>query len=175
MTERPDVLNNQAILLAGDGDYPSAIECFKRAIIIERDNYLLWYNLGVTYKDSGDNKNAIDALKRAHQLAPDNIDITETLATLYVHEHKLSAATDLCDEGLKENPFESRLWNLMGVVLFNKELFKDASECFENAVSINPMYMDALYNLRDTYEELKNNFGKQECEKKIKELMRTGN
>lgn len=170
MTERSDILNNQAILLAGDGDYPSAIECFKRAIIIERDNYLLWYNLGVTYKDSGDHKKAIEALKKAHQLVPQNIDITECLATLYIHNHFMEEATSLCEEGLENNPFESRIWNLMGVVLFNKEMYQDASECFENAVSLNPMYLDALYNLHDCYEELKNKIGQEECEKKIREL-----
>ncbi len=170
MTERSDVLNNQAIMLANDGDYTSAIECFKRAIIIERNNSLLWYNLGVTYKDFGDQKNAMDALKRAHQLAPDNIDITETLATLYVGNHILGAATELCDEGLEINPFEPRLWNLLGVVLFNKEAYQHAAESFEHAVSMNPMYLDALYNLKDTYEALNNKFGVEECEKKIKEL-----
>ena len=65
MTERPDKLNNQAILLASGGEYTEAIACFKRAIIIQRDNYLLWYNLGVTYRDSGDLKNAVSALEKA--------------------------------------------------------------------------------------------------------------
>ena len=43
MTERADKLNNHAIILAADGEYTEAIACFKRAIIIQRDNYLLWY------------------------------------------------------------------------------------------------------------------------------------
>ena len=54
MTERPDQLNNQAIIFAKDGNYNDAIQCFKRAIIIDSDNSLLWYNLGVTYTVMGE-------------------------------------------------------------------------------------------------------------------------
>ena len=53
MLERSDTLNNQAILLASDGAYNEAIACFKRAIVIDKENYLLWFNLGVTYRDAG--------------------------------------------------------------------------------------------------------------------------
>ena len=53
MTENPDVLNTQAIDLAAKGDYDEAIACFKRAIYMENSNHLLWYNLGITYRDSG--------------------------------------------------------------------------------------------------------------------------
>ena len=38
MIERSDTLNNQAIILASDGAYTEAIACFKRAIIIDKEN-----------------------------------------------------------------------------------------------------------------------------------------
>lgn len=51
MKENPEILNSQAIELASHGQYVEAIACFKRAITIARDNSLLWYNLGITYRD----------------------------------------------------------------------------------------------------------------------------
>lgn len=170
MTERPDKLNNQAIILASDGEYTEAIACFKRAIIIERDNYLLWYNLGITYRDSGDIVNARNSLEKAHQIAPQRNDVTETLATLCVNQGDFACALDYAQEGINLAPEYAPFWNLMGVALFNMEEYNLASENFEQALCINPYYADALYNLRDTYTELHNHTGARECDKRLKEL-----
>ena len=64
MKENPEILNSQAIELASHGQYVEAIACFKRAITIARDNSLLWYNLGITYRDAGMMQLAKDALPR---------------------------------------------------------------------------------------------------------------
>ena len=69
MIERADTLNNQAILLASDGAYSEAIACFKRAIVIDKNNYLLWFNLGVTYRDAGNLVDAENSLETAYRIA----------------------------------------------------------------------------------------------------------
>ena len=170
MTERPDKLNNQAIMLASGGEYTEAIACFKRAIIIERNNYLLWYNLGITYRDSGDMANARNSLEKAHQIAPEKKDVTEALATLCIHQEDFEAALVFAEEGLNTAPEYAPYWNLLGVAYFNMDQYELASENFEHALCINPYYIDALYNLRDTYTELHNHNGAHECDKRLKEL-----
>ena len=64
----------------------------------------------------------------------------------------------------------SRLWNTLGVIFFNQEEYESAAEAFERAVSINPYYYDALYNLRDTYDELTIEAGKAVCQEKLSNL-----
>ena len=64
----------------------------------------------------------------------------------------------------------AHIWNLLGVVEFQSENYTKASEYFEQAVYINPYYLDALYNLKDTYSMLQNKKGEIECERQIKEL-----
>ena len=68
MIERSDILNNQAITLAAEGNFKDAIACFKRALVIEKENYLLWYNLGITYRDAGDLRKAKDSLATAYKI-----------------------------------------------------------------------------------------------------------
>ncbi len=58
MRESSEKLNNQAIRFAQRGEYFDAIACLKRAITVENSNFLLWFNLGITYRDAGDFKNA---------------------------------------------------------------------------------------------------------------------
>lgn len=170
MTEKADTLNNQAILLASDGAFTEAIACFKRAIVIQKDNYLLWYNLGVTYRDAGLLEEARKALATAFRIRPDNQDVQETYGTICIALKQLDEVRFICEEGLDYNPLNSHLWNLLGVTEFQNENYKAASEYFEQAVSINPYYLDALYNLRDTYNLLQNKNGETDCSQRIKEL-----
>ena len=170
MLERSDTLNNQAIILASDGAYTEAIACFKRAIIIDKENYLLWFNLGVTYRDAGNLQDAENALETAYRIAPEKEDIAETFATICLMQKKFSKVQEICIDSLDYNPVNPHLWNLLGVTEFQKENFEEASNYFEQAVSINPYYTDALYNLRDTYSVLKNTKGEEACYARIKEL-----
>lgn len=170
MIERSDKLNNQAIMLASDGSYKEAIACFKRAIIIEQNNYLLWYNLGVTYRDCGDLEKAIMSLKKAWELKNDNCEVLETLATLCLQNQQLNEAIMYSNIGIDQFPDNPHFWNLMGVCFFQEKQYVEASESFELAVSLNPYYTDALYNLRDSYDELANLKGVQICEERIKEI-----
>ena len=170
MTERSDTLNNQAIVLASDGAYPEAIACFKRAIFIDKENSLLWYNLGVTYRDSGDLCQAKNALRTAYNIDPESTDIEETYATVCLMMKDYESVKEICEDSLDFNPLNSHLFNLLGVVYFQTENYEDAAQYFEEAVHINPYYLDALYNLKDTYSVLKNKNGEIECEIKIKEL-----
>ena len=170
MIERADTLNNQAIILASDGAYNEAIACFKRAIVIDKENYLLWFNLGVTYRDAGNLFDAENALETAYRIAPEKEDVAETFATICLMQKKLTKVQEICMDSLDFNPLNPHLWNLLGVTEFQKENYEEASSYFEQAVSINPYYMDALYNLRDTYSVLKNTKGEVACDARIREL-----
>lgn len=170
MIEQPEKLNNQAILLAADGAFNEAIACFKRAITIQKDNYLLWYNLGITYRDAGKLLDAQTSLATAFSIAPENMDVEETYATVCLMNNKLDDVRAICTEGLDFNPLHSHLWNLLGVAEFQSQNYNEASEFFEQAVYINPYYTDAIYNLMDTYTELHNKKGAQECAARIREL-----
>lgn len=170
MIERSDKLNNQAILLASDGSYQEAIACFKRAIVIDKENSLLWYNMGVTYRDAGNLVEAEKSLATAFMISPENMDIEETYATICLMQKDLESVREICVEGLDYNPLHSHLFNLLGVVEFQSENYDEAAEYFEEAVHINPYYLDALYNLKDTYSMLNNKKGEYEVEQKIKEI-----
>lgn len=170
MLERSDKLNNQAIMLASDGAFNEAIACFKRAITIDNSNYLLWFNLGVTYRDSGNLEQACNALEAAAKIAPENEEVLETLATINLALRNFDKVQALCKRALQKNHCASHFWNLLGVIEFQSENYQEAAEFFEQAVYYNPYYLDGLYNLKDTYYMLKNANGEEECQKKITEL-----
>ncbi len=53
MKESVETLNNNALHLAEKGSYDEAIECLKRALTLDPLNHLIWFNLGVTFRDCG--------------------------------------------------------------------------------------------------------------------------
>lgn len=174
MQENPETLNTQAIELASQGDYPEAIACFKRAIAIERENYLLWFNMGVTYRDAGDLEGAKQALLQANLINPEDEEVLETLALIYFSLGQTDLALETCLDTLELNTNNAHIWNTIGVLHFSKSNYQDACTSFEKAVTLYPHYYDALYNLRDTYTELGNKQGALECNDRLKKLTAPG-
>ena len=170
MKENPELLNNQAVQFAQQGSYTEAIACFMRAISIQRNNAGLWYNLGITYRDSGYMKHAKMALSRALQLEPYDETTLEAIAELCFQSNQFEESVGYCMNGLDVNPCNAHLWNTVGASYFNLGEYEDASEAFEQALAINPYYFDALYNLRDTYTELHNKAGAHICQQRLNEL-----
>ncbi|MBQ9627580.1 MAG: tetratricopeptide repeat protein [Treponema sp.] len=170
MQESADFLNNQAIELASRGNFTEAIACYKRAITIERENSLLWFNLGVTYQKQGDLRAAKRAFSNALEMNPADEESAEQLAIVCLERKEFMEAAEHCRFGLEQNPVNAHLWNTLGVIFFNQEEYPTAAESFERAVSINPYYYDALYNLRDTYSELGNKAGEAVCEERLSKL-----
>ena len=170
MVENVVTLNTQAIELAEHGQYYEAIACLKRAISIERHNHLLWYNLGITYRDAGKLSDAKSALLKAYEIENDDDEVIETLALVCFSQGCSEEALAYCLEGLAKNSQNAHIWNTLGVIYFNQNDFSMAAEAFENAVTLNSYYYDALFNLRDTYEELGNKAGYQMCVEQMKNI-----
>ena len=175
MRESPENLNTQAIELAQQGDYTEAIACFKRALSLERYNHLLWFNLGITYRDAGDLSSARHALEKAYAINSEDDDIIETLALICYNMDRTEEAMSYCAEGIELNPNNAHLWNTIGVIYFNRSEYDLACEAFEHAITIHPYYYDALYNLRDTYDELGNTAGVEMCKQQMRQISPDGN
>lgn len=163
MLENSEKLNNQAVTLAAKGEYDDAIACLKRAITVENENALLWFNLALTYRDAGQIAKAKAAIEYAYTINPQDEEIIETLAVLCISAGAMDEALLHCTAGLELNSLNPHFWNTAGVIHFSSADYQTAADCFEHAVSLDPHYYDAVFNLRDTYGELKNSVGVQEC------------
>lgn len=170
MLENSEKLNNQAVILASEGEYTEAIACLKRAITVEKENYLLWFNLALTYRDSGNTEAAKSSMEYALSLKPDNEEIIEALAVLSICMNQFEDAMYYCVTGFETNDMNPNFWNTAGVIHFQLEEYEEAAEFFEHAVSLYPHHKDALFNLRDCYEQLGNKAGYEECKRVLEEL-----
>ena len=170
MIESSEKLNTRAIELASGGYYSEALACLKRAIAIDRNNYYLWYNLGITYRDAGDLENACNALETALTYNPNDSDILDSLGLIYLSIGESECAYEILTQAVETQENNPKLWNDLGVVQFSLGMYEQASLSFEKAVKQFPHYYDALFNLRDTYQELGNKIGAKICDEKLKHI-----
>ena len=169
MTESVEALNNRGIELSESGNFSEAIACYKRAITLDKENYILYFNLGIAYQKQRNLRAAKAAMETAFNLNRAD-EVLESLAVICLEQKKFSEAMEYCQIGLDENPENAHLWNTMGVIFFEQGEYENAAEVFERAVSLNPYYYDALFNLRDTYSELGNAQGEAECQARLSDL-----
>ncbi|WP_407397250.1 tetratricopeptide repeat protein [Treponema sp.] len=167
MLESSEQLNNQGVRLAFKGEYTEAIACLKRAITVEKENYLLWFNLALTYRDAGNFDAAKTSMEYALRLNRSNEEIIEALANLCISMGLHDDAMFYCITGLEVNDMNPHFWNTAGVIHFQIEEYAEAADFFEHAVSLSPHYYDALFNLKDTYEQLGNHAGIEECSRRL--------
>ncbi|MFI3257637.1 MAG: tetratricopeptide repeat protein [Spirochaetales bacterium] len=174
MKENVATLNSRAIELASQGCFSEAIACFVRALKIEKANSLLWYNLGITYRDLGDFDAAKNSFLVAYEINTDDEDLLETLALTCYARNEIEEAFTYCIEGLELNPHNAHVWNTIGVLYFSQSDYVSACEAFEKAVTLFPYYYDALYNLSDTYDEMGNLAGAIDCRERLLTLKNMG-
>jgi len=77
-----DALNNLGAVLMELKEYERAIEVLRKATELEPDDYLIWNNLGLAYKLSGDEKRAKEAWAESLYLNPSQNGIRKKLKSL---------------------------------------------------------------------------------------------
>ena len=154
MEETAEYLNDSAVELADEGEHAAAIACLLKALLMEPYNSAIWFNLALSYRATNRLEEAKAALVRAAEYRPQDIDILDTLGVVMHETGNDFVAEKLYLQILDIDPGNGRVWNNYGVLQFGQEKYSEACRSFEKAVTLIPDFYDALYNLRDTYEEL---------------------
>jgi tetratricopeptide (TPR) repeat protein len=152
--ETAATLNNSAVALTEANQPYEAIPLFRKALVLEPENPLLWLNLGIAQQKTGEYTEAIESFQ--HSLIIDDrlTEAWHSMGLIYYELNEFELAQECYKSALLCNSNDPRIWNNLGVVYFNNNNLEDARSCFEKSVSIFPQYYDALFNLRDTCREL---------------------
>jgi len=136
--EHSDVYLYLGLCEANLGEYALAIDYLKKANIW---NYNAYFYLGFSYFQQKDYLKAQDALEKALSLNPpleDKLSIALYLATTYRELQMFEKAIVLLLELARLAPEVREIYNLMGICYFKTHNYKEASECFEKAITLAP-------------------------------------
>lgn len=67
-----NLLNSLGVGYAMMNRHREAVDCFQKALAIEKDHFISWYNLGLERKQQGDHAGAVDAFEHALGCATDD-------------------------------------------------------------------------------------------------------
>jgi tetratricopeptide (TPR) repeat protein len=147
-------LNDSGIALTEANRPNEAILLFRKALIMEPENPLLWLNLGIAQQRTGDYEEAVDSFRRAVAIEDSLAEAWVSMGLIYYELDQFELAEECYSSALNRDENDPKTWNNLGVLYFTEGSFEDARRCFEEAVSLSPLYYDALFNLRDTCREL---------------------
>jgi len=147
-------LNDSGIALTEANRPYEAIPLFRKALIIEPGNPLLWLNLGIAQQKTGEYGEALDSFRQAVAIDDRIADAWGSMALIYYETEQFDTAEECYHTALERNPDSPRIWNNLGVLYFSEGSYEEARHCFEEALILMPMYYDALINVRDACREL---------------------
>jgi superkiller protein 3 len=172
VTESSEYLNDSAVVLAAQGHHAEAIACLERAARLDPAHGVIWFNLALSYRATGKLAEALSCLERANELSPADSDVLDTLGVVQHEVGEDAGAEASYHAALEVAPENGRIWNNLGVLRFSQGRFEDARHAFEKAVALIPDFEDALFNLRDAYDELGDERSRDICAESLRALER---
>jgi tetratricopeptide (TPR) repeat protein len=149
-----DFLNDSGIALTEANRPNEAIPLFRRALVIEPGNPLLWLNLGIAQQRTGNYEDALDSFQHALCIDDELDEAWMSMGLIYYEMEQFDLAEENYQSALMCNEQSHKTWNNLGVLYFTQGCYETARHCFEEAVSLAPLYGEAIGNLHDTCREL---------------------
>jgi tetratricopeptide (TPR) repeat protein len=163
-------LNISGIALTEANRPYEAIPLFRKALIMEPENPLLWMNLGIAQQRTGDYEEALISFQRAIFIDDELPEVWDSMGIIYYELEQFDLAEECFQSALIRNADSPITWNNLGELYFTEGSYEEARHCFERAVGVFPMFYEALFNLRDACRKLQDYRAAAEFERILSQL-----
>ena len=135
------------------GQYKDAVEAYRQATKLDASNADSQYALGLSLNKIGRPDEEILAYKRAIALKPDYASAFELLGLAYFKQKRYAESVSAFDQ-LKIYKPDAKTYNYLGESYLELGKAEESVEAFNNAVSYNPNFDKARFNLGKAYLKL---------------------
>ncbi len=140
-------------------------DLMQKAIELDPNNGILYYNLGVIYAEQGELALAKENYTQAIVLIPDYVDAYLNLVSVILEDEiKIVEEMNSLGNSSKDNMKYDEL------KIEREDLYKECVPLLENLLKVSPENIDALNTLKNIYGVLGNNDGFMQLKAKIEEL-----
>ncbi|HEY8500151.1 MAG TPA: stalk domain-containing protein, partial [Clostridia bacterium] len=130
-----------------EAKYQEAVQYFDAAITVYNKSYDAYFYKGKALYSQGKYEEAIVTYDKCLELRPDNFDILANKGLCYLELGDLAKAEEIANAVIEANNQNKLAYNLLGLVYYKQEKFKDSYKLFEKAVAIDKNYYDACINM----------------------------
>lgn len=132
------------------GQFKDAVDAYRQAVKLDENNADAQYALGLSLGKLGRTEEEILAYKRSLAIKPYSPNVMEQLGLAYFKLKRYAEAAAVFDQ-LKIYRPDARIYNYLGESLFEIEKYTESIEAFNNALSFNPNFEQARFNLGRAY------------------------
>ena len=137
----------------------------EKAIELDPDNGILYYNLGVIYAEQGELALAKEKYSQAIKLVPDYVDAYLNLVSVIL-EDEVSIVDEMNSLGTSKK--DNLRYDELKVK--REDLYRECVPLLEELLNVSPTNIDALNTLKNIYGVLGNNEAFMNIKAKIEEL-----
>jgi len=101
-------------IYAAEGEYEKAIDEYKKSAALNKNDAVLYNNLGLTYMEMERYPEALEYLQQAVKLSPDNINLRYSLASVYRDNRMFDQAVSEYQKLIGEKPDYPNVHNDLG-------------------------------------------------------------
>jgi tetratricopeptide (TPR) repeat protein len=152
LADDPETLNNRANSYLAEGEFQSAIDCFRRVANIRPASAQAYFHLGSAEERLGNLQAAANSYRRAVELQPDSPDLHCHLARVLLQSGALQPAAELYQRALALDPKRYEIYNDLGVVLTDLGNYGAAIEAFRRSLRLNPRSAKTIASLGHLFE-----------------------
>ena len=126
-----------------------AIQSFRKAILLEPNNPVLYTEVGKLLLADQKTSEAQEEFKKALELKPDYVEGLFQLGLIYFNEGKVDEAISQFEKAINLNPFHSNSLYSLGVAYQRQGKNKKALEMFKRVLQLNPGNEDVLNKIKE--------------------------
>jgi len=101
-------------------DFKEALSYYQRAVVINSNNAIAWFNVGLAYGKLGDHQKEIEMYGRAVKIKPDYATVWYNMGLAYYELKKYQTAVEMQEKAVKVKPDYAEAWAKMGQAYSNQ-------------------------------------------------------
>ena len=136
------------------GKLDGAIECYRKTLELQPNNYAALSNLGVALHSQGNHPAAIACYQKTIALKPDSPEAFSNLGAAYKEQGRLDEAIYCYNQAIVFKPDYLEALNNLGIALREFGNLEEAVNCYRRALRLKPDYVESLTNLGVTLTKL---------------------
>jgi len=131
------------------------VSLFRHALNVTENNWVIWYNLGVTYQGLGQPGEALACFRKSVRIVPEFAGGWVRVGSTYDDLGQYQEAIASYREAIRVSPNYFKAWDNLGVVYDNLGRHLEAIACYRESIRIKPDNAMAWYNLGVAYSRLR--------------------
>ena len=162
---------NQAFDLAvqnhQNNNLQDAQNYYQKVLNMDPNHLMALNNLGVIFRELGENQKAKDCYEKAIEINPNYADAHSNLGNIFKKLDEYQKAKDCYEKAIIIDPNHNDANYNLGVIFKELDEYQKAKDCYEKVIEINPNYVDAHNNLGVIFKELDEYQKAKDCYEKV--------